>query len=188
MTERTDRDAAEGDAPPVRPVEPDAGRAVQPDTGPPELASRLTTPEAVVHALYDVLSGPAEEKIERDWDRFRRLVLPDATFLIARWPDSDGNPVEDLRAWSVEDFIRDARRFYRTDGFWEREIRGHTVRFGNVAHRVSSYESRVGSPDSPPVGRGVNSFQLVRSGDRWWIASIVWDVESAEHPIPDDLL
>ncbi len=171
--------------------DPEAARPIRPEpdpSDPSDPVAGLDSPEAVVTALYDVLSGPAEEERPRDWTRFRRLVLPEAHFLIARWPDGDGTPVDDLRKWDVDGFIEDARRFYRTDGFWEREIRGQTVRFGNVAHRVSSYESRVGSPDAEPVGRGVNSFQLVRFDGRWWIASIIWDVESPDTPIPDDLL
>ncbi|NIP77825.1 MAG: hypothetical protein GWM90_00925 [Gemmatimonadetes bacterium] len=139
-------------------------------------------------ALYDVLSGPAEDARERDWDRLRALVLPGARFLIARWPGEDGRPIQDLREWDVEGFIRDAKLFYSHEGFWEREIWGRTERFGNVAHRFSSYESRVGSEDSEPVGRGVNSFQLVRFGGRWWIASIVWDVEGPDQPIPEGYL
>jgi hypothetical protein len=155
-----------------------------PDTEEAPPGMELATPEAVVAALYRILSGPAELERERDWDALRALVLPGARFLIARWPDDEGVHVEDLREWDVEGFIRDARRFYREDGFWEQELWGRTERFGNVAHRFSSYESRVGREDDDPIGRGVNSFQLVRFRDRWWIASIVWDVEGPDQPIP----
>lgn len=162
------------------------GRRVRPARSADDGAERFSTPEGVVTALYDVLSGPPEQEQERDWALFKRLVLPDAHFLIARWPDQDGNPVEDLREWDVQGFIKDAQRFYRAEGFWEREIWGRTDRFGNVAHRFSSYESRVGSEDTDPVGRGVNSFQLVRFRGRWWIASIAWDVEGPDRPIPEE--
>lgn len=161
---------------------------MRPTASGPDDSERFRTPEAVVTALYEVLSGPPELEQARDWDLFKRLVLPDARFLIARWPDSDGNPVEDLREWDVGGFIQDAQQFYRAEGFWEREIWGRTDRFGNVAHRFSSYESRVGSEDSEPVGRGINSFQLVRFGSRWWIAGIAWDVEGPDQPIPGDYL
>lgn len=148
----------------------------------------LDTPEAVVEALYETLSGPAELEQERDWDRLRALCLPGARFLIARWPDADGNPAEDLREWDVEGFIADAKRFYRDEAFWEREVWGRTERFGRVAHRFSSYESIVGSPDSEPAARGINSFQLVRYGGRWWLVNVAWDVESPGQPIPEEYL
>lgn len=169
-------------------VETKAARLVRPDHADGALAEELGSPEAVVTALYAVISGPAEHELKRDWSRFRALVLPDARFMIARWPDDTGSPVDDLREWDVEGFITDATAFYERDGFWEREIWGRTERYGNVAHRFSSYESRVGSEESDPVSRGINSFQLVRYGRRWWIASIVWDIEAPDRPIPDGYL
>jgi len=33
--------------------------------------------------------------------------------------------------------------------------------------------------------RGINSFQLFNDGKRWWILSICWQHESAEHAIPE---
>ena len=41
----------------------------QPSTGP--RASDTTSPDAIIAALYDVISGPAGQA--RDWDRFRGL-------------------------------------------------------------------------------------------------------------------
>jgi hypothetical protein len=31
-----------------------------------------------------------------------------------------------------------------------------------------------------PYSRGINSFQLISSGGRWWIVSILWDRERAD--------
>jgi hypothetical protein len=162
-------------------------RTIRPDVS--LIASaEVGTPEAVVTAMYDAISGPAERDQERDWRRFRALALPGARFLIGHGWDAHGNPVPDLREWDLEGFIADAKRAYRWEGFWEREIWGNTESFGNIAHRFSSYESRVGSEESEPVARGINSIQLVRSGDRWWLASVVWDVESEVQPIPPEYL
>lgn len=159
-------------------------RSVHPDGGAIALALGADSPESVVSALYDVISGPAERERERDWARFRALTLPDARFLMCRWPDAEGALVEDLREWDVEGFVADARSAYAAEGFWEREVWGRTERFGSMAHRFSSYESRVGTETSEPVARGINSIQLVRHGGRWWIASVVWDVEGEGQPIP----
>lgn len=150
------------------------------------LADGLDSPESVVEALYDVLSGPAERERERDWDRLRALCLPGARFLICHGWDEKGRHVPGLREWDVDGFIADARRAYAEDGFWEREIGGRTERFGNLAHRFSAYESRVGSESSEPVGRGINTIQLVRYDGRWWIASVVWDSETPDQPIPPE--
>lgn len=164
---------------------PDPGnfREIRPGAA-PEPPSHLASPEAVVAELYALLSGPAESEEPRDWERFRALLLPDARFLICHGWDDEGRRTPGLREWDVDGFVADARLAYRSEGFWEREIAGRTERFGGVAHRFSSYESRIGSPNSEPVGRGINSIQLVRSGGRWWIASVVWDTESPDQPLP----
>jgi hypothetical protein len=153
---------------------------------PTDLAPRpsdVSSPEAVVLALYETISGPAERERERDWARLRTLVSPDATFRLVRWfyPDQ---VVEELRRWSAEKFIEAGKLFWHDSGFWEREVWSRTEHFGNVAHVLSAYEGRVGSPESEPVTRGVNSFQLVRAGDRWWLVSTVWDIETADNRVP----
>lgn len=145
----------------------------------------VESPEALVSTLYDVISGPADEA--RDWDRLRSLFLPGARLTITRWQTPEGL-AEELRRADVEGFIRAAGASYRQAGFWEREVWSRTERFGNVAHVFSTYESRVGSESSDPVQRGINSFQLAREGGRWWVAGIVWDVETPGNPIPDDHL
>ena len=38
--------------------------------------------------------------------------------------------------------------------------------------------------DPEPFARGINSFQLLNDGTRWWVVSIYWLGESADHPIP----
>ncbi len=140
-------------------------------------------PETVVRALYDVISGGAEEA--RDWQRFRSLCLPDARFLITRWvtPESEK---ESIWEWNVEGFIAEAQEFYSKNGFWERQIRSHIEKFGNVAHVFSTYESRINNPDEEPIVRGINSIQLVRYQERWWVASLCWDVERPHNRIPSE--
>lgn len=154
---------------------------------PAPIASDVDTPEAVVQALYESLSGPAEQDRPRDRDRLRSLFLPEARLVLVRWSTPEGGDEEVLRAWDVDAFIEAARMFYRETAFYEREIGRRIDRFGNIAHVLSAYESRVGSEESEPVFRGINSVQLVRSERRWWIAHLIWDVERPSHPIPAEL-
>ena len=60
--------------------------------------------------------------------------------------------------------------------------------FGDIAHVFSTYESRHASSDDKPFARGINSFQLVRSGDDWKVLTIFWEEEDAAHPIPAQYL
>ena len=57
-----------------------------------------------------------------------------------------------------------------------------------VAQVFSAYASRRDASEPDPYSRGMNSIQLVFDGERWWIVSVMWDREDAEHPIPDSLL
>ena len=45
----------------------------------PADAKDVSSPEAIVAAVYDVISGPAGQK--RNWDRMRTLFVPDARMI-----------------------------------------------------------------------------------------------------------
>jgi hypothetical protein len=145
----------------------------------------VESPGTVVTALYEVISGSAD--FDRDWDRFRSLCLPRAQFIITRF-STPADEREGLWEWDVEGFVSAATDFYRENGFWEKEVSARLERFGNVAHVFSTYESWIGSEDSTPVARGINSIQVVRFEERWWIANVCWDVERPHNPIPDEYL
>jgi len=109
----------------------------------PEVAS----PEAVVWALYDVISGPADH--ERDWDRLRGLFQEDARIMVFA---SSLDGTDESAGWSVEEFVAQAREEYREEGFWEREIpasRTPSRRGGaSTASRRFAVEAGGGSPTS----------------------------------------
>ena len=134
--------------------------------------------DAIIEALYDVISGPAGQ--ERDWSRFRSLFLPEA-HLVPSVVTPDGS----IRhvVWSPEEYISRAGAQLEEVGFFESEIGRVTEEFGNVAHAFSTYESRIGEGEDP-VQRGINSIQLFWDGTRWWIVNIAWDQERDDNEIP----
>jgi hypothetical protein len=69
-------------------------------------------------------------------------------------------------------------------GFFEREIFNVSETFGGVTHRFSTYESRSRAEDPKPFARGINSVQLLNDGRRWWVVTVLWDVERPNNPIP----
>ncbi|MGD9140521.1 MAG: hypothetical protein PVJ42_03185 [bacterium] len=140
-------------------------------------------PEWPVLRLYEFISGPADKK--RPWDEMRTLFLDGARLrMVVRLEDGS----EKLREWTLDEFARDAGEFYSQDGFWEREVSRRVERFGSIAHVFSTYESRVKDPDGPPVMRGINSIQLILGRNRWLIASVVFQTEQEEVPIPPEYL
>lgn len=132
-------------------------------------AQRIDT---LVQAVYACISGAAGAP--RDWDRFRALHRPDARSLrtvIA----ADGTPRAE--SFDVEGYIANVTPFFAQNAFHEIETAQRVERFGQVAHVWSRYEARE-TPDSPELlKRGANSIQLFHDGERWWIASTVWDNE-----------
>lgn len=60
--------------------------------------------------------------------------------------------------------------------------------YGTIAHVFSTYESRRNKSDAEPFTRGVNSIQLLKGKDRWFIVSVFWMGESDKYPLPDSYL
>jgi hypothetical protein len=139
----------------------------------------VSSPEAIVKAMYDTISGPAGQ---RNWQRERSLFLPGAR-LIPIGKRIHGN--DGLRVLTVDEWIDDVSEFFAENDFWESEITSHVDRFGNMAQIFSTYEAR-DREDGAPIGRGINSIQLVFDEERWWIVSVMWDNESRENPIPGE--
>ncbi len=165
---------------------PAAVPAPAPPTATPAPAARpadVASAEAIIAALYDVISGARGQ--DRDWQRFRSLFTSGARLIVGA-PSPDGRVPS--RNMTVEEYVVAADPFLKRDGFWEREIARRVERYGNVTHVFSTYESRVNTPDSPPFSRGINSIQLVTNGERWWVVTILWDFERPGNPIPAEYL
>lgn len=140
----------------------------------------VSSPEALVAAVYDVISGPAGQK--RNWDRMRTLFVPDARMIpTGKRPTGEST----RRSLSVEEYITSSGPFLEKDGFYETEIGKRTEQYGNIVHVFSTYESKRAVSDEKPFMRGINSFQLWNDGRRWWVITILWQSESKDTPIPE---
>lgn len=152
------------------------------DTTRPRVAARaadVQSLDAIIAALYDVISGPAGQP--RDWDRFRSLFAPKARLMpTGRRPDGSGV----LREWSPEEYIATAGAGLQANGFFERELARTVERYGDVLHVFSTYDSRRTASDARPFARGINSIQVHHDGARFWIVSVFWQGERPDLPIP----
>ncbi|HEX6940421.1 MAG TPA: hypothetical protein VF158_13485 [Longimicrobiales bacterium] len=159
--------------------------AQQPAEAPPPAdPADVASIDAIIAALYDVISGPAGE--ERDWDRFRSLFVPGARLIPVAVPRG-GGPARAV-VGSVEDYIARSGPILVERGFFEREIARSTERFGHIAHAFSTYASYWKRDDAEPFARGINSIQLMYDGTRWWIVTVYWDSERPGQPIPAEYL
>ena len=135
--------------------------------------------DAIIAAVYDVISGEAGE--ERDWDRWHSLFAEGATLSpVGRAPDGTVG----RRIMTPQDWIDTSGAFVVQNGFIEAEIGRVTEQYGLIAHAFSTYESYQSASDDEPFARGINSFQLLNDGNRWWVVSVFWQGESAAFPIP----
>jgi hypothetical protein len=150
-----------------------------PDARPADVASA----DSIIAAVYDVISGPAGQK--RDWDRMRSLFIPGARLIPVGTAPEGGFAA---RVLSVEDYIGRSSATLEKQGFFEREIARRTEKFGHIVHAFSTYESRRAESDAKPFARGINSFQLMNDGRRWWIVTIFWEAERPDNPIPAEYL
>lgn len=141
----------------------------------------VATPDAIIKAMYDTISGPAGK---RNWQRERSLFLPGARLIpIGKRVHGEGG----LRVMTLEEWIEDVKPFFEENDFWETEIVRHSDRFGNMIQAFSTYEAR-NTKVGPPMARGINSIQLLWHEKRWWIVSVMWDNESKDNPIPGEFL
>jgi hypothetical protein len=135
--------------------------------------------DAIVTAIYDVISGPAGQP--RDAARWHSLFVEGARLIpVGRGDDGVFRP----RVITPTDYVERSFEALERNGFFEVEVGRVTESFGQIAHLFSTYESRRNADDAEPFARGINSFQLMNDGSRWWVVSIMWDSERPDNPIP----
>jgi hypothetical protein len=141
----------------------------------------VSSVESIVAALYDVISG--DPGAPRDWDRFRNLFVPDARLIPTR-KEEGGNFT--YKAITPEEYVQLFSSRIST-GFFERELHQVKEEYGTIVHLFSTYETRE-KKDGPVTNRGVNSIQLLKAGNRYYVVNIFWCAESLGFPLPDRYL
>ena len=142
--------------------------------------------DALVETLYDVISGKRGEK--RDWDLFRYLFLDDAKCVLY---ERDWEGIVRPRYLSPDDYVNGIGNWLenkRPTDFFENELHKKVEIFGPIAHAWSTYESFHSKEDTEPYMRGINSFQLLHHDGRWWIVNLYWTRETPQNPIPKEYL
>jgi hypothetical protein len=139
--------------------------------------------DAIIAALYDVISGPAGKP--RDWTRLRYLFAPQVKMVAVGTLPNGATPASIM---TVDDYIGRVTKPFAEAGFYETELTRTTESFGPIMHVFSTYESRHAPADARPFQRGINSIQLYNDGQRWWIVNLLWRAESDKNPLPERYL
>ena len=122
--------------------------------------------------------GGAEPRLERLNDLFIKegLII------------KNSGPVPEIS--NVQQFIEPRERILN-DGtlreFIEEEVSEQTDIFGNIAQRISIYRKSGILSSQPFQGRGVNTFQLIRTVEGWKLSALAWDDEREGFALPGDL-
>jgi hypothetical protein len=155
----------------------------QPNTPPAANPKDVASIDAILNALYEVISGRAGQP--RDWQRFRSLFVPGARLIpTAHQPDG----ITTAHVLTPEDYVERGTKIFATQGFYERGIANRVEQFGRIAHVFSTYEARHDLKDAQPFLRGINSIQLMNDGRRWWVVSVFWQAEDKDTPLPEKYL
>jgi hypothetical protein len=135
----------------------------------------MTLDEIIAEMYHQVCFEPGERP---DWSRQAAIFAPGARMVRV---NDDGIFEFDLESYRVdfERMIGDGTM----PSFWEGELWRETRVFDNVAHVLSAYETRR-TRGGEVMNRGVNSIQLFRRGDRWWISAMIWRREGRDVKIP----
>ena len=145
-------------------------------------AEDVKTVQAIVASLYSVISGG--KGVARDWDRFKSLFVPGARLVPIRMARGSGH--NDPIFLSPEDYIERSSGALN-EGFVESSVANRVEEFGNIVHVWSTYESRH-EAGGAAFARGINSIQLVKDGERYWIVQVMWDAERPGVVIPEKYL
>lgn len=146
-----------------------------------DYAKDVASTDAIIAALYDVISG--EAGAERDWDRFKNLFTPDAR-LIPTSKNQEGKI--SYAPMAPADYIKMFETRIAT-GFYERELNRMTDSYGTIVHAFSTYETRE-SKGGPVTNRGINSIQLLKTHERYYIMNVFWCGENTGFLLPDHYL
>lgn len=150
----------------------------QAPSAPAQTAPDVKSLDGIVKLMYTSISGPAGQK--RDPELQRSLFVPGAR-VAAVVKHGKGEPR--LVNMDVDGYMKQAFPTMEAKGFFEVETARRVERYGHVAQVFSTYESRE-KPDGPVIDRGVNSFQLLFDGTRWWCTGCAWADEEAGQALP----
>ncbi|WP_340202666.1 hypothetical protein [Ascidiimonas sp. W6] len=146
----------------------------------PTDSTATKTIDGTVKEVLHIISG--EKGKVRDWVAFRNLFLPSVRFTILNQFDKMPDAVETV---TLDEFIELMNDTYYGEGFIEYEIGKVVDEYNGIAQVFQSFYAK-DSEDSE--GRGITSYQLVYFNNRWWIANLVWSIETEDHPIPPKYL
>jgi hypothetical protein len=142
-----------------------------------------TSVQNILDAYYDCISGPIGEK--RDFNRFKNLFHSSASFTYSYW-NKEQTKASTMVFKTVDEFIEKLDNLDKK-GFYEYEIANTINEFGSVVQVFSTYTFKV-EDKSIESKTGITSYEILFDGERYWIFSMFWTIESERFKIPEKYL
>ncbi|WP_298901697.1 hypothetical protein [uncultured Psychroserpens sp.] len=148
-----------------------------------DYSSDSKSPQALIDAYYDCISGPIGDV--RDFERLRHMFHKDARLIYSYWNEDSSKA--NLMIFDTIDAFIDKLGYLDKKGFYEHEIANITHSFSTVTQVFSTYKYRA-EDNSIPKGQGITSYDLFFDGERYWIMSMFWAAENDKYKIPKKYL
>jgi hypothetical protein len=141
-------------------------------------ANAVKTIDGTINESLKIITG--ERGKNRNWEAYRMLFTPNAQITYLHH-DTAGKITPFTS--SLEEFVRNGRNYYENDGFIEYELKKQIIEYNGIANAFQSYYAKENEHEEI----GVNSYQLIWDGKRWWITNILWTNNSNGMELPDNL-
>ena len=137
----------------------------------------VKTIDGTINETLKIISGERGKK--RNWESFRQLFTPDAQIAVLTH-DSAGKGK--IKTYTLEEFVRIGMKYYEGDGFIEYELNKTINEYNGIAQVFQAYYAKELNVEE----KGINSFQLIFDGERWWITSLLWVSDRNGVKLPPD--
>ncbi len=141
----------------------------------------VKTLDGLISALYNVISG--DIGVKRDWGRFQSLFAEDAKMGMVNPNANEGEG--GFQMFSPQQYQEMNTQTFERTAFYEEELGRKVSEFNGLATITSAYQFRL-AKDGDVAQKGINSIQAVYYNNRWWIANILWSVETEENTLPKE--
>tara|TARA_R110002126_G_scaffold97803_1_gene227589 strand:+ start:54400 stop:54897 length:498 start_codon:yes stop_codon:yes gene_type:complete len=106
-----------------------------------------------------------------DTASFRKLFLPTAHFTVVGAEDGE----QIYETMTLNEFIESLTDEYYSKGYFETNKGQIIEEYNGIAQVIESF---YGEDSDGVKGFGVNSYQLIYSNKRWWIANMIWTMSN----------
>ena len=126
--------------------------------------------DSSIKTLYSIISGEKDQ--DRNWDLFKYLFQDDAEItLIIK--NTENQQVKHYL--TVDEYINSYGKWLVSNGFFAKEVDRIISTFQHLNHVSSTYEYN--NFDDNGSFTGVNSINLLKENNRWYISNLKWNQE-----------